>query len=372
MSDILTTHWRALWLTLAAIAIVLLAAPVAQAADYHLYFGDLHTHTSYSDGEGTPTEAFAAAKAARADFMATTDHHYQLNAWEWADTIAAAAAATDDSFVAIAAYEYHMPGIGEINIYAAEDMPRGIVGHGTTKNGAPDHRPRENALSFVYDWIVANDAIGHWNHPNYYVGDRWGDFLDYAEQTADRDAGMCLLEIFNKEIQEASYAMALDAGWHALPSSNSDTHEANWISGEEVRTVLLAPELTREALFEAMRERRGYGTRDRNLRVDFTVDGATIGSHTLPGAAHVVAVSVENPSDADGEPADPSEDVTLLELVSDGGEVVGSYQPAEGNTATWSTTVPGGCSYIYLRVWTAGEFEIAGPTAWTAPVWMTP
>ncbi|MBU0684746.1 MAG: DUF3604 domain-containing protein, partial [Candidatus Thermoplasmatota archaeon] len=38
---------------------------------YNLYFGDLHAHTGYSDGQGTPWEAFAAAKNAGADFMAT-------------------------------------------------------------------------------------------------------------------------------------------------------------------------------------------------------------------------------------------------------------------------------------------------------------
>ncbi len=371
MENVLTHRGSPLWLAAAIVAVLLLFAPAAQAQDYNLYFGDLHAHTSFSDGKGTPAEAYAAAKAAGADFFATTDHNYELTAVEWADTIAMAEAATDEWFVALAAYEYHIASIGETNIYGTEEVAGGFIGHQNTKYPVP-RLPREQALEPIYDWIVAQGAVAQWNHPNYYVGDRWGDFLDYAYWTPERDAGMCMLEIFNKEIQEASYVLALDAGWHALPSSNSDTHEANWITGEEVRTVLLAPELTRDALFEAMRAHRGYGTRDRNLEIDFTVDGAVMGASTLPAATHAVAVSVENLSDDDGAPADPSENVTLLELVSDGGEVIGSYQPDEGNTATWSTTVPGGCTYIYLRVSTAEEYEFTGPTAWTAPVWMTP
>jgi hypothetical protein len=52
--------------------------------EYNLYFGDLHSHTEYSDGEGTPDQAFEAAIAGGADFMAITDHHYLLLDWEWA------------------------------------------------------------------------------------------------------------------------------------------------------------------------------------------------------------------------------------------------------------------------------------------------
>jgi hypothetical protein len=44
------------------------------APGYNLYFGDLHSHTGYSDGYGTPAEAYAAAIAGGADFFATTDH----------------------------------------------------------------------------------------------------------------------------------------------------------------------------------------------------------------------------------------------------------------------------------------------------------
>lgn len=48
----------------------------AQAGDvYHCYFGNTHSHTSFSDGaKSTPQEHFSQAKAAGFDFYAVTDH----------------------------------------------------------------------------------------------------------------------------------------------------------------------------------------------------------------------------------------------------------------------------------------------------------
>jgi len=45
------------------------------AAD-KVFFGNLHSHTSYSDGSGTPSEAYAHARdVAKLDFMAITEHN---------------------------------------------------------------------------------------------------------------------------------------------------------------------------------------------------------------------------------------------------------------------------------------------------------
>jgi hypothetical protein len=44
-------------------------------ADYNLYFGQLHSHTTLSDGAGSVTDAFAHASAVpNLDFLAVTDH----------------------------------------------------------------------------------------------------------------------------------------------------------------------------------------------------------------------------------------------------------------------------------------------------------
>ena len=101
-------------------------APPPRKMTYNLYFGDLHTHTAYSDAwEGTPWDAYAAAKASGADFMAVTDHTTLWNAYgnfvltpeTWNDTLAAAAYYTSKNFAALTGYETWMLGkLGEIKV----------------------------------------------------------------------------------------------------------------------------------------------------------------------------------------------------------------------------------------------------------------
>ena len=42
----------------------------------NIYFGNLHSHTSYSDGSSTPDKAYKHAKDAGLDFLAITEHNH--------------------------------------------------------------------------------------------------------------------------------------------------------------------------------------------------------------------------------------------------------------------------------------------------------
>jgi len=335
---------------------------------YNLYFGDLHAHTSYSDGARgtTPDDAFIAAAAAGADFMATTDHQGSLTSAEWADTLAAAGRRTSGDFVAMAGYEAWVVGIGEINMFNTPNWPKEPTGKGADKANSGHHGNRWLSLPETYDWLAAQPgAVGQWNHPTAYAGVSSENFVAFGDWNAGRDQGMGLVEVFNDVVYESSYVLALDAGWHVMPAANSDTHGADWISGSDVRTVLLAPDLSAGALYAAMSAGRGYATLDRNLRVQFTVNGGVMGS-VLDGstANFSVWVQVEDPDPADADA------LTKVEIVSDGGEVVASL-PASGNKGEWSATLTSSTArYFYARVSTAsGPDGLPGPTAWTAPVW---
>jgi len=353
--------------------LVCVAAPVAGAGrakpsptpTYHAYFGDLHAHTSWSDGwEGTPADAYAAAKAGGADFMATTDHAHYIVGSPWADTQAMAAAATTSTFVAIPGYEYWMPSSGECNVFGTANMPPSLTSS-TTGQSNPGNRAKSwDAIAALYDWLVAPaqaGAVAQYNHPHYMTK----DFQEYDGWSAARDQGMGMLEIDNEgTIAEDSFVLALDKGWHVMPTCNSDTHYPNWIAGYEFRTVLLATSLTPAGLYDAMRNQRGYGTEDKNLRVAYTLNGAVMGSTlAAPATSYAARIHVEDPDGA-------GDAISGLEIVSDGGVVVAS-KAANANVVDWTVTLSSATArYFYVRVTTASN-STGGPglTAWTAPVW---
>ena len=58
-------------------AISLFNSCAAKAQQLHVFFGNLHSHTSYSDGRGTPEEAYEHARdVANLDFLAITEHNH--------------------------------------------------------------------------------------------------------------------------------------------------------------------------------------------------------------------------------------------------------------------------------------------------------
>ena len=334
----------------------------AEPAPYNLYFGDLHTHTSYSDAwEGTPWDAYPAAIAAGADFMAITDHvsiwhaysAFSMDSEEWADTLKAANHYTSESFVAMAGYEaWLLAQCGEINVYNIQNLPP----------SAP-MKYRFDRLPAFYDWLAQQTgAIGQYNHPLYMSR----DFMDYGFYSGSRDVGMGMIEVYNDLYYDASYIKALDAGWHVMPTANSDTHNPDWISGTEIRTVLLATALTPADLYDAMSANRGYGTLDMNLEISFTVDGAVMGSTIAAGSStYTAVVHIQDP---DGVATDA---ITLVEIISDGGMVVASM-PADSTVVDWTVELDSSeASYFFLRVTTSSALAGGeGITAWTAPVWI--
>ena len=336
-----------------------------------LYFGDLHAHTGFSDGwEGTPEDAYRTARAAGADFFATSDHNFMLTQEEWAQTLQFAAEQTDSAFAALPASEYWLAsGFGEIIVLNVAELENDANFHGPGRSALS----REEVIPAFYDWLASHPgAIGHWAHPGLY-----GDLDAFEHRTDARDAAMSLIEIHNYgswvgapaswgvHDYEPQYQMALDKGWHVMPAAVSDTHDSDWIVGSPVRTVLLARSREPADLYAAMRAQRGYATLDENLRIRFSLDGAVMGSVlAAPADAHTARITIEDPD------AVPEDAVTRVEIVSDHGAVVASLDALD-TRVDWNVELPSGSArYFYVRVTTASDLGGGeGVTAWTAPIW---
>ncbi len=328
-----------LLLILCMVMSFLLISSPSQAQDqYNLYFGNFHAHTSYSDGKGTPDQAFKHMKdSGSGDFGGITDHNYSLTSSEWTALKQAADKYTDSTFVGLAGVEMELADGNEMCTYNVDEFVT-------------------YSLEDYYDWLAARPAsVAQYNHPGY-----TGDFNNYSYWTEARDKNVCLLEYGNTGYSTTyfnSYVKALDKGWHVAPSANSDTHDADWLTGSENRTVVLAPSLTRENIFEAVRAGRVYATEDKNLRLSFLINGQVMGSILYNPSTLDISVTATDP--------DSSERITKVELFTDGGVAVSS-KTNSSNSLTWTLQLSPQKKYYFIKL-----TESDGDTVVSAPIWIS-
>lgn len=370
-----------------------------------VFFGNLHSHTSYSDGKGTPGQAFVHARdVAKLDFLAITEHNHLLGgqaASPEARTMLYRGPAEESlmssakkftetgKFIAIAGQEYSSMSQGNhINVF---DVPEVI----TLKNGKFDE---------LLPWLESNrDSSGkvpvmQLNHPA--LGSPFpafpalrrkdfgrDDFGSEAEWVRRMGGAASLIEVLNGEpppgsvdrrapqVMENYYVRFLQLGFHLAPTGNQDNHKENWGSATEVRTGVLSGQLSQSDLLAAMRARHVYATEDRNLKLIVRIGGHLMGdviaTQQAPSGARI-EVRIQD----DDEP-----DATyVLEVLrgSIGGplaSVAESYS-FKGNTDVGASVTFGSLEFteagqfIFLRV---NQSSKAGDDrVWTAPLWWEP
>ena len=345
--------------------------------DYNLYFGQLHAHTNLSDGTGTVEQAFDhASRVENLDFLAITDHSNSFDndggvhlgdenaeelSSEWKEGREGARRITEcenGTFVGLYGFEMTWSGgaPGHINTFNSQGFE--------SRNYDP-YRKGDNyeVLQAYFDTLNANpETISQFNHP----GDTFGDFMDFALYDPVTDNQMTLIEVGNGEGAIGSsgyfpsysyYTRALDKGWHVAPTNNQDNHKGNWGDSNTARSVVLATELTEEAIYDAMKNYRVYATEDNDLSILYSLNGNAMGSILDEQTEVDIAVSISDPTDTAG--------TAKVEVIVNGGQTL-AEQTFEGGTAEISfDNLPASYGYYYLRI-TQADKDIAV----TAPVWV--
>ncbi|MFF3466695.1 CehA/McbA family metallohydrolase [Streptomyces sp. NPDC002619] len=220
------------------------------------YRGDCHLHSWYSDGRRTPAEIAALARAAGLDFINTSEHNTHSAHAHWADE------AGDDLLIMlgeeVTTRNGHVVALGTDPgtfidwRYRARDNRFGRFAREIRRSGGlvvPAH-PHATCVGCGWKFGFGEaDAVEVWNGP--YTPD---DEVTLAEW-------------------DNQLVASVREGRDWLPAmGNSDAHRDPDVVGLP-QTVVLAEDLTREAIQDGIRAGRSYVAESKNVSLTFTATG---------------------------------------------------------------------------------------------------
>jgi hypothetical protein len=279
-------------------------------AQFHIYWGDVHGHTRLSDGKGSLDDYFTCARdVARLDFVIVTDHDFgnappwRLPTNQWTLTQEKADQYTvQGRFVAIAGYEWTSQpkywteaGQGILSERLFPGRPRFYNHKNVYFPGHVDYLfSAKDPAYYQPDLLAAavrqHGGLVHNAHPD--AGPEGRNQFDYAPSNSTVIANTEMLPD-TLRYQGTNYHLKGEQTLRALLSQGgrtgfvggTDTHEGT----PAARTAILARELTREALFEALRHRRNYAITHARILLDFQINGHVMGEEIeVEGAPRLV------------------------------------------------------------------------------------
>lgn len=314
--------------------------------DYQVYYGHLHNHTGYSDGEETPEEAYTHARdVAGLDFMGIAEHGILMSSSEWSSLKEIANDINSD---------------GEfITFWGFEWSSNSLYGHVSVVN-TDDYTNAISTFSFsdLKSWLDNQDGIAFFNHPG-----REDNGLEFTHFESDPNDSFVGIELWNKSTGFEEYYYndgyhsddngmgfydeALQRGWKIGALGSHDHHGTSW--GETDRAMaILANELTRTALFEAIKERRFYSTEDRSIALSFTSNNAEMGSTIEENSAQLLQIETY---DSEGE------NFTTIELYRNG-ELFYIWDINDVHPILSKSITPSEGEYYYVKI-TQGDGDEA-------------
>ena len=339
-------------------------------AGHSVLFGDIHQHTAASDGTGTAAETYHRARWRYGDDLcAVADHESFLGKrtppGEWVEHCRI----TDElyapgEFVTMHAFEWTAamhPGPGHKVVYLP---PRGGPTlsrddeRTRTSTGLIAECRRVGALVFPHHvgWTGA-DAEAH----DPVVQSCWEIVSCHG---AYERPGVGPIRTRGDDKAGQFAAEMLDRGLRFGFVGGSDGHGLNWHHGicrmadshRSGLTGVLAEAATREAVFEALGERRCYATSGAKIGMWLEVAGLPMGeeipvTESVPFRL-VVAATAE---------------IESLALVTNGGREIRLEAGSKAVDARGTVPAPpdGRWAYYYARL-----VQVDGHVAWSSPIWL--
>lgn len=267
----------------------------AKAGGYNVYFGDLHNHNKVGYAQGTLERAFEIARN-HLDFFAFTPHgywhdigHYENNIekkWldgfevtkeRWPEVLEMVRKYDEPGkFVTIAGYEWHSTSIGDYHILFPTHDAKYV---------------RFDDVRAFQRFAKEHSAIMIPHHPANRLGHRganlaWLDaevspvmeiYSEWGNAEHDRAPYPYIRHTEGGRWTKNTLQHFLAQGHHLGIIASTDDHLGYPGGYREGLAAVLASELSREAIFDAIRNRRTYAVTGDRIVLDFQVNGRTMG-----------------------------------------------------------------------------------------------
>jgi hypothetical protein len=341
-----------------------------------LFWGDIHGHTLFTDAIRMPEEMYAFARdEAFMDVCALTDHSEGISDLQWRYfTDVTNSFNAPGRFATLVAGEWTSMIHGHRNYYYRGDQ--GPIFRSTLKE--------QEDLQVFYDLARAAEAlvVPHhsansrmgvdWSHGHAPDVERlveihsiWGNSERPAEEGNEFPIRMCQGEKPGQHVRDA-----LRRGYRLGMIGSGDIHDGR--PGDCLSTLqtgkpdapsgrvqgfvgIWAPELTREAVFDALWNRRVFATMKHRTILLFSINGQPMGSEiTADGGPLKIAVE-----------AAADRPIRSLELVGHDGTIQRLTPDRQVVEWIFTEAAPASSAWYYIRL-TRDD----GTLAWSSPIWV--
>jgi hypothetical protein len=256
---------------------------VEERPDRRVYWGELHGHAGYAEGQGAADQYFRYAREdARLDFVGLTDHDTAMDDGEWREIDEARRRYDrDGEFVAYLAYEWSTGRElgGHHNVFYREDGAKRL--------------PRQEAptLDALYPRLLReNGAENVLVIPHAHTAADWNQSDADAERLVEIESLHGTFEWFGNRYLQNGYEVGFIAA--------SDDHRSKpgrapgLFFSPQVQpgglAAAIAPEKTGDAIFDALRARAAYATSGDRILVDARLNGAAMGTRQPSSAKRTI------------------------------------------------------------------------------------
>lgn len=332
-----------------------------------LLFGDIHGQSGISDGMGKIDQYYRRSRAkANLQFSCLTDHDcypdwISQSEWELMRTTASLMN-TDNELTCILSFEWtpneYQYDFGHKNVYFRDDdgdifrsgEPSGLTPtdlYASIKNYraicVPHHPAADwGMVSAATDWSFHDDQVERLAE----IYSRHAPYEDFESQSK-----------YTKNIKKMprhSVQDALARGYRMGFTAGSDSHQMeHGVEGGIV--AVFTPTHDRAGIWDAMYDRRTYGTTGARILVSLKAEGAPMGSELKVPAGQAVHIDISVLGTKE----------VKVELVKNN-KVVRTWEPeSRACDAAWEDNDRSSSDYYYLRITQLDEHM-----AWSSPIWV--